>query len=374
MILISQHWSYAGVRIPVGQPELVGTLAAHRGRGLVRAQFDVLHAWSAARSELMQVIVGIPWFYRQFGYEMALPRGGGSRIAASEAANLGPAGELRVRAARDEDVAFLAALDAHAATRHAVWVPRDESAWRYELTGHREGSAVRQIIAVVEDAGGRPVGAVAHAPTLFSSGHLGLAMLEAARGTSWRAVTAAALHHVAAAGETIAARGSGRMQGISFWVLGPAHPVHEVVHTRWVDTPYAVYTRLPDLAAFLRAVAPALEHRLAQSRMSGHTSVLRVGSYRSGVEISIEGGRIKDIVPWKPSRAVVGQENGFASRDPGRAHALFPDLTFQQLIFGRRSVDELADWYPDCVIRTGEVRALLGALFPRQPSVVWPLV
>src|SRR5436853_318543 len=32
MILLSHTWSYGGVRIPVGQPELVGTHAAYRGR------------------------------------------------------------------------------------------------------------------------------------------------------------------------------------------------------------------------------------------------------------------------------------------------------------------------------------------------------
>jgi hypothetical protein len=374
MILVSQRWSYGGVSIPVGQPELVGTRAEHRGRGLVRAQFDVVHAWSAARGELMQVIGGIPWFYRQFSYEMALPRGGGSRITASEASGLGPTVTLRARPARESDARFLAALDVEAAARHAVWVPRDEPAWRYEIEGHREGSAVRQVIAIVEQPGGEPVGAVAHGRALFSSGTVGLTMLEAKRGTSWRDVTAAAMRHVHASGEAIAEREGARLTGVSFWFLGPGHPVHEVVRTHYTDTPYALYTRVPDLAAFLRAVGPALERRLAHSPMAGHHAVLRFGSYRGGVEMVLEAGRIKDVTAWAPSRSVVGQENGVASADPGRAHALFPDHTFQLLLFGRRSIDELTDWYPDCLVRTGETRALLAALFPRQPSLVWPVL
>src|SRR5882672_7400606 len=44
-LLISQTWSFAGVPIRVGQPELVGTHVDYRGRGLVRAQFEVLHRW-----------------------------------------------------------------------------------------------------------------------------------------------------------------------------------------------------------------------------------------------------------------------------------------------------------------------------------------
>jgi len=56
----------------VGRPELVGTHPDYRRRGLIRAQFKIIHQWSAARGHAMQAITGIPWYYRQFGYEMAL--------------------------------------------------------------------------------------------------------------------------------------------------------------------------------------------------------------------------------------------------------------------------------------------------------------
>ena len=36
----------------VGRPEAVGTRPEYRRRGLVRAQFEVIHAWSAERGEL----------------------------------------------------------------------------------------------------------------------------------------------------------------------------------------------------------------------------------------------------------------------------------------------------------------------------------
>ncbi len=49
MNLISQTWSYGGIPIAVGRPELVGTDPAYRNRGLVRAQFEIVHAWSLAR-------------------------------------------------------------------------------------------------------------------------------------------------------------------------------------------------------------------------------------------------------------------------------------------------------------------------------------
>jgi GNAT superfamily N-acetyltransferase len=65
--LIPQPWSYEGVRLKAGLPELVGTRPDYRRRGLIRAQFEIIHRWSARRGHRAQAIGGIPNFYRQFG-------------------------------------------------------------------------------------------------------------------------------------------------------------------------------------------------------------------------------------------------------------------------------------------------------------------
>jgi len=51
-----------------------------------------------------------------------------------------------------------------------------------------------------------------------------------------------------------------------------------------------------------------------------------------------------------------------------------PGLTWLQLILGYRSLDQLQEAFPDCLVRTGEARALLNALFPRSPSDIWALL
>ena len=78
LFLISQTWSYGGIEIPVGRIELVATHPDYRRRGLVRVQMEVVHEWSRQRGELMMGITGIPWYYRQFGYEMAAEHRGGT--------------------------------------------------------------------------------------------------------------------------------------------------------------------------------------------------------------------------------------------------------------------------------------------------------
>ena len=64
--LLRATWSYAGIPFAVGRPELVASHPDYRNRGLVRALFELIHARSTARGDMLQGITGIP-FYFVFG-------------------------------------------------------------------------------------------------------------------------------------------------------------------------------------------------------------------------------------------------------------------------------------------------------------------
>ena len=376
MLLISQRWDYGGAAIPVGQAELIGTRPDFRGRGLVRRQFETLHEWSRERGEVLQIIAGIPGFYRQFGYEMALERGGGPR---AELTSLEPppsdaALPFRVRPMLESDLPLAVRLDDQSRARALVTVPRDEALWRYELTGHTIGSMTRLVFGVIESAAGEPVGTLSHIPVLWN-GALALTHYEVKPGVSWRATWPTVLRYVLAKGQEYAARGQAtRFTQVQCWHMGSEHPLYRAVQfgkDRW--RAYALYTRIANLAAFCRAIAPALERHLAASPLAGHTGDLTLSTYRAGVRLRLDAGRIT-VEPWQPALDVPGQEFGIPSADPRRPTALFPELSINQLLLGYRSLDELQAIFPDCIVRGGEGRALIDALFPKAPSDVWPLV
>ena len=108
--LISQTWSYAGIPFGVGQVEAVAAHPDYRRRGLVRKQFEIVHRWSAERGQLVQVVSGIPWYYRQFGYEMCVSHDDGRTGFAPLVLTLtADATEpFRVRPATAEDGPFIA--------------------------------------------------------------------------------------------------------------------------------------------------------------------------------------------------------------------------------------------------------------------------
>ena len=159
--LISQTWSYEGVEFPVGRIELVGTHPDYRLRGLMRAELETVHEWSADRGEMVQGITGIPWFYRRFGYEMTMEHMGGRIVAAEDVPDRRP-GEVEpytLREATDDDVSFLTKTYRRSTERLLVSCVRDEEMWTYELFGRGEGSMFRFDPLVIE-VRGRALGRV----------------------------------------------------------------------------------------------------------------------------------------------------------------------------------------------------------------------
>ena len=356
--LISQTWSYGGVPFGVGRVELVGTDEAYRRRGLVRAQFEVVHAWSRERGELAQGITGIPWYYRQFGYEYALALDGGER--APRHLLPGPAAgtedAYRVRPATEADAPFIADLDAQGRARYLVSAVRDVALWRYEIAGR--GERISEV-GIVESAAGEPVGFVAHARRLQGI-TLAVRACELGPRASWLAVKDSLLRYLRATGETYEQQqGSQRFAQVTF-VLEHDHPLYEAMPDTLVESQksYGWYIRVPDVPAFLRRIAPVLEQRLAGSVAAGYTGEVRLNFYRDGVLLSFKHGRLERAEPW-------------AQPDRHEAAASFPDLTFLQLLFGHRSFAELDTIFPDCFSRNDEGRVLVSALFPKRSSLVW---
>jgi hypothetical protein len=150
------------------------------------------------------------------------------------------------------------------------------------------------------------------------------------------------------------------------FMLGRSHPVYDVLgdaRAPRVEPPYAWYVRIPDLAAFLRLIAPVLEKRLAQSVLTGYSGTLVIDLYREAFELRFEGGRLAGVVPW--TRPRYDEDDEYAGLGS-------PPLVFLQLLLGYRSLDELRAIFPD-VGAHDDHRLLIGTLFPKQPSFVEPL-
>jgi len=362
MNLIPQTWSYEGIEFGVGRPELVGTAPEFRNRGLVRLQFEEVHKWSAERGHKVQVITGIPYYYRQFGYEMALDLGGRHVGFEANVTKLkdGEEEAYRIRPARDADLQFIAGLYNNAIQRHAIACVRTPEIFKYELDGQSENNSDHYQMFLIEDVSGDPVGYFQH-PTWLGNTGVSALWYELKPGVSWLAVTPAVVRHLWNRGQEYAKR-DGKTCSMFSFMLGADHPVYEALGRGLpeVRTPYAFYMRVPDLVGFLNHIKPALEKRIAGSIAAGHSREIKVSFYRDGLKLVLEKGRLAAIEAWTPS-----------PEDEGAI--AFPGRTFLQILFGYRSYDELHQSFADCWCDHQEVYALMNILFPKKLSDVFPV-
>lgn len=366
LCLIDQTWSYDGIEFGVGRPELVATHKDYRRLGLVRRQFEVVHQWSAERGQKLQAITGIPWFYRQFGYEMAVNLGGSRRGYLPNIPELKEDQEepFRFRAAGEGDIPFVTKLYNESRRRQLISCVRDETIWQYELHRHQQFEA-HYDIQVIETAMGKPAGYLLVRPFLFG-GFLPVSAFEMSEGFSWYEASHSVLRRLEPMGKALAEKESTpekplEMKGFIF-SLGADHPVYHVIPDRipLKYDPYAFYIRVPDLPDFLHLISPVLEERLARSYMAGHTGELKLNFFTDGIQMNFERGKLVDVRSWEQP-------------DYEESSANFPDLTFLQLVFGYRGVQELEDSFADLYYRKEDAKILLKSLFPPKPSHVLEL-
>lgn len=362
LCLISQTWTFDGIEFGVGRPELVCTLPEFRKRGLVRIQMDEVHKWSAERGHLMQVITGIPNFYCQFGYDMALNFSGGRRGFEPHVPVLkeGETEPFNIRSAGEADVDFMLKLYEAHERRYVLSCKRTPEIVRYEMSGKSAQNINRYENMIIENGQGERIGFFEHSIDLWVGG-VACLYFALAEGISWLAVSPSVARYLWKKGAEFAERDS--MPHTSFgFILGEQHPVYEVLADKLPAErkPYAYFVRVPDVPAFLSRIKPALEKRLTESAAVGYTGELKVGFYTSGFRMVFEKGSINLIEPLEYS----------VYRD---VDVNFPDLTFFHILFGRRSFDELRHAFADCYMMNNTAHVLMNALFPKRLSAVFPV-
>lgn len=365
--LLYYTWQYQGISFPVGRPEIVATNPDYRNRGLIRKIFAMVHARSATSGHLMQAITGIPYFYRQFGYEYALELGGKRVVYTSLIPKLkeGETEPYYLRTATSEDIPHLMECYDHQHANSMMLALQPESYHQYRLNEWQMHS-IKQGISpcqVFVDSKTNQVLGYATLGEKRSSASYYLWSLNFAPHTNIQALAPSLLRGIAAHGEKVpqTRKDIEPLSEIHF-ELGSQHPFYDVLGALAPksEQPYAWYIRVPDLPAFLKKITPVLEQRLADSPLFGYSGELKLHFYRDGVRLAFEKGRVTTIESWRPP-----------IYEPDTS-AAYPPLVFLQQLTGYRSLQQLRSAFPD-VWATDEAALLLTILFPARFSSVSPL-
>jgi GNAT superfamily N-acetyltransferase len=363
IVLIPQTWNLGGVQFGMGRIELVATHPDYRRRGLIRQQMEWHHTLSRELGHQMQGIVGIPWFYRQFGYEMTMGFGGGRIVYEHQIPKLAESAEelFELRPAERSDSRFLATAYTYAERDNLLYCERDETIFRYDIEGRHPESGVDLAISILVNLEGQPVGYSAHDRTV-RDGQFSVHFLGLAEGVPRQAAAPALLRGIWKLGQELAANAGSACSKLSL-TIGPEHRLFKQYPARFpeVRRPYSWYIRIPDLAGFMTTLAPVFAQRLARSPFADLDQSITFDFYTQGLKLIFEAGQLKASKPWRPAENAQGMVR-------------FPDLSFLHLVTGSKSFAEVRDFYTDCYTGDNDLAVLLETLFPKQPSGFWGMV
>jgi hypothetical protein len=266
-----------------------------------------------------------------------------------------------IRPAVESDIPFLASVYEHSCKRSMVRTEWTAEHWHNNLFELSEENFQRLEFRIIERAdSGEPIGYFGQTWSLGMTGARAF-HYELVPGVSWLEVSPCVVRYMWDTGQEYAKRDNRTCTTFSF-VLGAEHPVYEALGTTLsrISSPYAWYLRVPDLLGFLNHIKPVLEKRLADSIACGHSGEYRIGMYPKGIKLILENGCIT-FDSWKPDNAEEG-------------NAIFPMLTFLQILFGYRSFEELEHAFADCWWSDDSSRIILNTLFPKKNSNVYGIV
>lgn len=342
LCLIPWTWRCEGVKLKAGEMGIVGTREGYRHRGLIRAlvaRFDEL----LRKGDFdLSPIQGIPYYYRQFGYEYAVPLEADWRVELYQVPDPPPG--YSFRQATLNDLPALMAMYNEAATDLSIHAARDEAVWRYLFGPSRETETTAETWLVLDETE-QTAGYFRVAQHGFGEG---LIVNEGSR-LSHNAALAALSHLKKLAGE--------RQKPYLRLNLSAGSTLVQVArHHGARDTgTYAWQIRLMDVGRLLGKLAPVLERRVAASPFAGLTEKVCLNLYREAFEMRFEAGRL-----------VAVERLGFK----GRSGIRFPPALAAPLLLGYRSREELAQTHHDVLVWP-EWRHLVDVLFPKMQSFIY---
>ena len=345
--LLPMKWIYENATLKVGEMGIVGTLEPYRRRGLIRVQTEYFKELLAQREFDLSCIEGIPYFYRQFGYEYAMPLEGGFSIEFHQIRDPGKneASQLSCRPETAADLPILKRLYDQAAQELAIYTYRDDGIWRY-LWEHAPDTETGYEGWVIEDKDGKIAGYFHIQKCPFGEA---LTVREVSKLTYDASL--AVLRHL----KKLAIdreKPNIRLSLPSECVLVKTAKYHRASD---LGT-YAWQIHIPDMARFLGTISPVLEHRLAESPFAGLTEEIRLNFYQETVALQFTRGKIKKVES-------LGTADG-RIRIPPRAAV--------PLMLGYRDREELQKSWPDMGMPPKEAY-LMDVLFPRMTSHLYPI-
>ena len=337
LCLVPWRVLFGGVELKAGEMAMVGTKEAYRNRGLIRYQVERFNELLESGSYDFSHIQGIPYFYRQFGYEFAAPLEPRWRIDLDHIPDPEKNIALTFRKADHADLPELLRLFDEVNQRLTLRSIRDASIWAY-LLGPSMKTEMAADTWIVTNGSGDVVSYFRVSRHGFGKG-----LIVSEAGPMKPDVSLAVL---------------AKLKGLALRKKKPyirlnlpdACDLVKVSRALGAYNPrsWAWQIRILHLGGLLEKLAPVFEKRLALSPFAGASETLCLNLYREAFELRFEKGRCKEV-----------KSLGFREQ----SGVCLPPPLVVPLLFGYRTARELSLREHDFLL-DARWRLFMETLFP----------
>ncbi len=353
---IPSVWSYAG--IPLRNLELgyVGTLPEYRKRGLVRALYREFFEKELSRGKYeISTIQGIPYYYRQFGYDFIIPAWRSVFLRTNQVpdvpSEIKPAWmRLSVHPATKSDLDSIIRLYNEMRSRTLISTVRERSLWLIQEQQRREYE--NEFITYVLKRGKEV------------EGYFRLIARESTNdpGNGFLDVRESSIRTYDGVRRILQfLKEKCKEKGLNLIALSGS--INSNLSQIGLDLGgnlsrgWKHQLRIPDMIRFLKRIRPVLEKRLRKTMFEKLTKEVTINTYRHCYVLCFQEGKIQQI------KNLGIHENG--------KHLSFraPPNDFAKLLLGQYSIDELSNQNIDFLV-AGPIKSLIATLFPKQESFI----
>ncbi|KAK9761585.1 hypothetical protein K7432_013416 [Basidiobolus ranarum] len=146
--LVKELCMYGSVPFIMGRPEIIGTHPDFRGRGFVHLMMEYINNLCDKENLLLDGITGIPFFYRQFGYEFALALDSGDGVKLDDIPPLNENNQYFLRSAQLQDYDDYSAFHDLNCTTSLISMSVNPDIWNHALTCWKDNEKIMRTYII----------------------------------------------------------------------------------------------------------------------------------------------------------------------------------------------------------------------------------
>lgn len=348
---------FENIKIPYGSVDFVGSHKDYRNRGLVRHLFLSLEERALEHNLAFIVILGIPYFYKTFGYEYGVKLEGylhfseETPIIVPEKKNKSL--EFTIQKVEDNS-AFKSYLQIRAKRNQHLNLYQEihPSSFAFYNTPHLADCDEARDFYLVKNKDDLIVG---NFYLMVRFGFLSVRELYVEDIEAISSILNLALEH-------------SRKYKIPIEILKPAQQHVLLSLEKLIGSPfsngYAWYVKIPSIQSYLQQITPILEKRLIASPHKNYTGNLTINYYRGGLRLNFIEGKLSSI----------NEQSISELQDSNRIFDLqIPPNNLIQLLMGMKSIDSLKSESYDISFEENR-KSLLNILFPLIRAGLTPAI